>query len=144
MGGSRGRRDSETSSPSCVTFACDWYTLAQEKGVFIRTCSCRQRKRVDRTRENDTGKTFVRCRLVARDFKPKHEGPKDDLFVATPPLEAKKALFAFVAVVREKRRAQGHDEVKLMFERHISTRSATRKNGSSCWTNSKNLGGAPS
>ena len=32
-----------------------------------------------------------------------------------PPLEAKKALFAFVTVVREKRRAQGRNEVKLMF-----------------------------
>ena len=32
-----------------------------------------------------------------------------------PPLEAKKALFAFVAGMREKRRAQGHDEVKLVF-----------------------------
>ena len=51
----------------------------------------------------------------ARDFKPKHEGPRDDLFAAMPPLEAKKALFAFVAGMREKRRAQGHDEMKLMF-----------------------------
>ena len=72
-------------------------------------------KWVDRAKKNDTGKTFVRCRLVARDFKPKREGPRDDLFAAMPPLEAKKAVFAFVAGVREKRRAQGHDEVKLMF-----------------------------
>ena len=48
---------------------------------------------------------------MARDFKPKREGPRDDLFEAMPPLEAKKALFAFVAEVREKRRAQGHEEV---------------------------------
>ena len=40
---------------------------------------------------------------------------RNNLFAAMPPLEAKKALFAFVAEVREKRRAQGHDEVKLMF-----------------------------
>ena len=72
-------------------------------------------KWVDRAKKDDTGKTFVRCRLVARDFKPKREGPRDDLFAAMPPLEAKKALFAFVAGVRENRRAQGHDEVKLMF-----------------------------
>ena len=52
---------------------------------------------------------------MAVDFKPKREGPRDDLFAAMLPLEAKKALFAFVAVVLEKRRAQGHDEVKLMF-----------------------------
>ena len=61
------------------------------------------------------GKCSSDADLVARDFKPKHEGPRDDLFAAMPPLEAKKALFAFVAGMREKRRAQGHDEVKLMF-----------------------------
>ena len=72
-------------------------------------------KRVDRNKKDDNGETFVRYRLVARDFKPKHEGPSDDLFAAMPPLEAKKALFAFVAGVREKRRTQGHEEVKLMF-----------------------------
>ena len=72
-------------------------------------------KWVDRAKKDDSGKMFVRCRLVARDFKPKHEGSRDDLFVAMPPLEAKKALFAFVAGMREKRRAQGHDEGKLMF-----------------------------
>ena len=66
-------------------------------------------KWVDRAMKDDIGKTFVRCRLVER------EGPRDDLFAAMPLLEAKKALFAFVAGVREKRRAQGHDEVKLMF-----------------------------
>ena len=41
--------------------------------------------------------------------------PVTTLFAAMPPLEAKKALFAFVAGVREKRRTQGHEEVKLMF-----------------------------
>ena len=72
-------------------------------------------KWVDRAKKDDSGKMFVRCRLVARDFKPKHEGSRNVLFAAMPPLEAKKALFAFVAGMREKRRAQGHDEVKLMF-----------------------------
>ena len=51
-------------------------------------------------------------------FKPRREGPRDDLFAAIPPLEAKKALFALfacVAGVREKRREQDQDEVKLMF-----------------------------
>ena len=52
---------------------------------------------------------------MALDFKPKREGPRDDLFAAMPQLEAKKALFAFVAGMREKRRVQGHDEVKLLF-----------------------------
>ena len=37
------------------------------------------------------------------------------MFAANPPLEQKMALFAYVAGVREKRREQGQDEVKLMF-----------------------------
>ena len=36
-------------------------------------------------------------------------------FAAMPPLEAKQALFAYVAGVREKRREHGQDEMKLMF-----------------------------
>lgn len=39
----------------------------------------------------------VRCRLVARDFKPKGEKEREDLFAATPPLEAKKLLFSMAA-----------------------------------------------
>ena len=50
-------------------------------------------KWVDRTKKDDNGKVFFRYRLVARDFKP--EGPRDDLFAAMPPLEAKKGWFAF-------------------------------------------------
>ena len=54
-------------------------------------------KWVDRAKKDDAEKTFVRCRFVARNIKPKREGPRDDMFAAMPPLEAKKALFAFVA-----------------------------------------------
>lgn len=36
----------------------------------------------------------VRCRLLARDFKPKGEKDREDLFAAMPPLESKKILFA--------------------------------------------------
>ena len=57
--------------------------------------------------KDDDGREFVRCRLAARGFKPTREGPRDDLFAAMPPLEAKKALFAYVPGVREKRRKQG-------------------------------------
>ena len=35
----------------------------------------------------------VRCRLVGRDFKPKGEKHRDDLFAAMPPLGAKKLIF---------------------------------------------------
>ena len=52
---------------------------------------------------------------MARDVKPRREGPREDLFAATPPLEAKRAVCAFVAAVREKRREQGQDGVELMF-----------------------------
>ncbi len=43
----------------------------------------------------EDGDQDVRCRLVGRDFKPKGEKDRDDLFAATPPLEAKNILFSF-------------------------------------------------
>ena len=46
---------------------------------------------VDRAKKDDSGKTFIKCRLVARDFKPKRGGPRDDMLAAMPPLEARKA-----------------------------------------------------
>ena len=55
------------------------------------------------------------CAGLWHNFKQKREGPRDHLFAAMPPLEAKKALFAFVAGMREKRRPQGRDGVKLVF-----------------------------
>ena len=39
----------------------------------------------------------IRCRLVARDFKPKGEKDRADLFASMPPLEAKKVLFSIAA-----------------------------------------------
>ena len=66
-------------------------------------------------KQDDDGSEFVRCCLVARDFKPRREGPRDDLFAAMPALKAKRGLFSYVAGVREKRREQGQDEVKLLF-----------------------------
>ena len=71
-------------------------------------------KWVHRVKKDDDGK-IVRCRNVARDFKPRREGPRDDMFAAVPPQEEKKAMFAYVAGVREKSREQGQDEVKLTF-----------------------------
>ena len=54
----------------------------------------------------------VRCRLVARDFKPKGEKEREDLFAATPPLEAKKLLFRMAAAQAG---AVGQEDVKLLF-----------------------------
>ena len=51
-------------------------------------------------KKNDEGRELVRCRLVARDFNPRREGPRDDLFATMRPLGAKKALFAHVAGIR--------------------------------------------
>ena len=44
---------------------------------------------VDRVKKDDDERTFVKSRLVARDFQPKHEGSRDDLFAVMPLLEAK-------------------------------------------------------
>ena len=42
----------------------------------------------------------ARCRLVARDFKPKGERDRADLFAAMQPLEAKRMLFRRFAVMK--------------------------------------------
>ena len=64
---------------------------------------------------DERGERFVRSRLVGRDFKPRHEEPRDDLYASMPPLEAKRVLFRIVAGMRGQRRRKGGEEVKLMF-----------------------------
>ena len=49
----------------------------------------------------------VRCRLVARDFKPKGEKDRGDLFAAMPPLESKKAIFQQAVNENARNRARG-------------------------------------
>ena len=53
-------------------------------------------KWVECKKVDDDGKEFVRCRLVARDFKQRREGPRDDLYASMPPLEALKVQLAMV------------------------------------------------
>jgi hypothetical protein len=60
-------------------------------------------------------KPDVRCRLVARDFKPKGESNRADLFAAMPPLESKKLLFQKAVTENSRNRAMGGNGVKLMF-----------------------------
>ena len=60
-------------------------------------------------------KPDVRCRLVARDFKPKGEKDREDLFAAMPPLEAKKLVFQKAVRENGERRRRGQDGIKLMF-----------------------------
>ena len=57
----------------------------------------------------------VRCRLVARDFKPKGERDREDLFAAMPPPEAKKTLFSKAVANDEPCRRGGDERLKLMF-----------------------------
>ena len=83
-------------------------------------------KWVEGKKVDDDGEEFVKCRLVGRDFKPRREEPRDDLFVALPPLEAKKVLFAMVAGERGRRRRRRLSEVKLIFidvkNAHLNTK----------------------
>ena len=57
-------------------------------------------------------KPDVRCRLVARDFRVKGEGHRDDLFAAMPPLEAKKLLFKMAAATW-KGKSEGKEPDKI-------------------------------
>ena len=44
----------------------------------------------------------VRCRLVAREFKKESGGDREDLFVATPPVEAERMVFSRAVTVRRR------------------------------------------
>ena len=61
------------------------------------------------------GKPDVRCRLAARDFKPKGEKDREDLFAAMPPLESKKLIFQKAIRIHRERRRKGQDGITLMF-----------------------------
>ena len=63
---------------------------------------------------DENGGRFVRCRVVARDFKPKYEETPEDMFAAMPPLEAKKMMFRMTAWVRGWRMRRGAAEITLM------------------------------
>ena len=58
----------------------------------------------------------VRCRLVARDFKPKGAKREWDVFAAMPPLEAKKILLRYAALQKFPPRCKGiGTKMKLLF-----------------------------
>ena len=57
----------------------------------------------------------IRCRLVARDFKPKGDNERGDLFAAMPPLEAKKMLFRMPIGQKRILRQKKMQKMKLMF-----------------------------
>ena len=88
--------------------------------VSIQECWERTGKSPISTRWVDVNKGTsdkpdVRCRLVARDFKPKGEKDREDLFAAMPPLEAKKLVFQKAVRENGERRRRGQDGIKLMF-----------------------------
>ena len=92
-------------------------------------------------------KPDVRCRLVARDFKPKGEKDREDLFAAMPPLEAKRLLFARAAARRPELHRGKWSKPKLMFidikkahlngkvpeEEFVFVEDPTDPSGSRCW-----------
>jgi hypothetical protein len=90
---------------------------------FVKTAKCWERtgaapistRWVEGEKKDDDGELIVRCRLVGRDFKPKCEKDREDLFAAMPPLEVKKLLFRMTAAERRTRRRTHRPELKLMF-----------------------------
>ena len=64
--------------------------------------------------KDDEGKMVIRSRWVARDFKPRGEKDREDLFAAMPPLEAKKILFRLATL--QKPRADGAKLGLLMID----------------------------
>jgi hypothetical protein len=61
------------------------------------------------------GKTAIRSRWVARDFKVKGDKDREDLFASMPPLEAKKAIFRIAATKMKEPAKKGRGRMKLLF-----------------------------
>ena len=57
------------------------------------------------TDKGENGEVRVRSRFVARDFHAKGNEDREDLFPATPPVDAKKVLFSVFASMPEMRLA---------------------------------------
>ena len=70
---------------------------------------------VDRVKKDEEGQEFVRCRFVARDLMPRHEGSRDDLYAAMFLVEGKKASSAYVLGTGRGSGKRGEPEVKRMF-----------------------------
>ena len=50
-------------------------------------------KKIVRVNKGTDEEPYIRCGLVARDFKPNGEKDRSEIFAAVPPLESKKFLF---------------------------------------------------
>ena len=84
-------------------------------------------------KKDGEGQEFVTCQLVARDLILRHEGSRDDLCAATPPLEATTVSFAYIARTRRATRSRGDSEVKLMFLGAKYTTARTVRGTQSRW-----------
>ena len=67
-----------------------------------------------RVNKGSAAQPDVRARLCARDFKPKGDSGRCDLFAAMPPLEAKKLLFRMAALGRRQWRRGRWRKQKIM------------------------------
>jgi len=67
-----------------------------------------------RVNKGTTDEPDIRCRLVARDFKPKGEKDRSEIFAAMPPLESKKLLFQQAVTQNAWNRSRGEAGLKIM------------------------------
>ena len=56
----------------------------------------------------------IRCRLIARDFKPKGEKDRSEIFAAMAPLESEKLLFQQAMSQNARNRSRGEAGLKIM------------------------------
>ena len=78
------------------------------------------------------GETFVRSRLVARDFKVKGEKDREDLFAATAPLELLRTMISKAATETKKGTLRKLLFIDAMPRKPTSTRSLIKMCISGC------------
>ena len=84
----------------------EYVTNAEKKAVSVRWVDVNKGSKEE---------PEVRSRLVARDFKPRGDKDREDLFAAMPPLEAKRLLFCQAAAQRPVWRKGRWQKKKLLF-----------------------------
>ena len=91
------------------------YDYAAIEECYERTGKAPTSAKWVRTNKGTAIEPDVRCRLVARDFNPKGEKDRADLFASMPPLEAKKFLFRQAVRKRKVWRRGRWESLKLRF-----------------------------
>ena len=98
---------------SLVTFEFGAWQESTSKGGKAPTTT----KWIDRVKKDDDGRESVRCRVVAREVKPRREDPKYDFVRGDATAGGKGSTVCILCRVHEKRRKTGSGRSEIRVHR---------------------------